>query len=263
MAQRHRKAAAAAAKSFLGPNATQKACVNQTSFKLLAQPFDDQEIYEAEEDIDWLNSEARQIILDDLESELLPLDEEEVSADMAWEFYRHLPEFVGPNISYIQFIERLAAHRQQVKKKFERSHREEAALAHDRKLYPRQTHDHRGLPVFDLHAAKLLLRQDVIDKKHETMVPSELRKTRPEYCEFKQEIFKQRVYQEVRYRKFINYLEWKRENKTKKKKKKKKKKEEEESDENEEEEEEEKNEDEENEDDDDDDNDEDTHMSED
>jgi len=39
------------------------------------------------------------------------------------------------------------------------------------------------------------------------MTPSELKSTRQEYKEFALDIFKQRIYQEVRRKKFFHYLE--------------------------------------------------------
>jgi len=160
--------------------------------------------------IDWRNSEARQIILEDLEEGILPLDANEVSAERAWDFYRHLPEFVGPGVVFSQFKERLKDHRKQVKRRQDQSRRESQALAHDRQLYPRQMHNHRGEPVFDLSNAKQLLHDDVKDKKHLSMTPSELQRTRREYMIFKPNKFKHRIYQEVRRQKFIFYLELKR-----------------------------------------------------
>jgi hypothetical protein len=53
-----------------------------------------------------------------------------------------------------------------VKARINQSERETQALAHDRLLYPRQTHNHRGEPVFDLSVAKQFLLDDVKDKKH-------------------------------------------------------------------------------------------------
>jgi hypothetical protein len=58
-----------------------------------------------------------------------------------------------------------------------------------------------------MHPAKLLLRQDVKDEKHATMTPSELKSTRQEYKQFELVIFKRRIYQEVRRKKFFHYLE--------------------------------------------------------
>ena len=160
--------------------------------------------------IDWRTSQAKEIILEDLEEGILSLDENEVSAEDAWEVYRHLPEFVAPGVVFSQFKERLKDHRKQVMKRRNQSEREIQALAHDRQLYPRQTHNHRGEPVFDLSIAKQFLKEDVRNNKHTTMTPSELQKTRPEYMTFKPNKFKHRIYQEVRRQKFIFYLELKR-----------------------------------------------------
>ena len=95
-----------------------------------------------------------------------------------------------------------------------RASRESEALTHDRFLYPRQIVNHRGQPVFDLSPAKLLLRQDVADRKHLVMTPSELRQSRiAEYGQFGNREFKHRIYQAVRREKFINWLEQKRQEK--------------------------------------------------
>ena len=92
---------------------------------------------------------------------------------------------------------------------------EERALARDRLLYPRQTHNDRGEPLFDLSVAKLLLREDVKANRHVTMKPSEFQRTRTEYMPFKPSIFKHRIYQEVRRKKYLYYLELKRAEKLK------------------------------------------------
>jgi hypothetical protein len=158
--------------------------------------------------IDWRGSKAKQIILEDLEEGILSLDEHKVSTKDAWEVYRQLPEFV--DVVFSQFQVRVNDHRKLVKKRSNQSETEMQALLHDRQLFPRQTHNHRGEPVFDFSVAKQLLREDVRDKKHTTMVPSELQRTRPEYMTFKPNKFKHRIYQEVRRQKFIFYLELKR-----------------------------------------------------
>jgi hypothetical protein len=88
-----------------------------------------------------------------------------------------------------------------------RSSAELQALNKDRKLYPRQSHNHRGEPVFDLSPAKALLREDVKNKLHTTMSSSELRATSPEYMCFKPKKFKDRIPQEVKTQKFLHHLE--------------------------------------------------------
>ncbi len=160
--------------------------------------------------IDWKKSEAKKLILKDLEEGVLSLEVTEVSAEEAWEVYRHMPEFVSDGVVFSQFKERLRDHRRQVKKLKISSARERQALDHDRQLYPRQHYNHRGEPVFDLHPAKMLLRDDVKNKRHTNMVPSVFQTTHLEYMVFKRNKFKHRIYQEVRRQKFIAYLEAKR-----------------------------------------------------
>ena len=159
--------------------------------------------------IAWKESAARQVLLDDLESGFLSLKENEVSATQAWEHYRNLPEF--SNVAFSQFKEQLKSHRDQVGKKRSLSVKQSMALDHDRLIHPCQDFNDRSERVFDRSKAKQLLREDVKNKKHEAMIPSKLQRSRPEeYMQFKPDIFKGRIYQEVRRQKFINYLEAKR-----------------------------------------------------
>jgi hypothetical protein len=60
--------------------------------------------------------------------------------------------------------------------------------------------------LYLISQAKLLLRADVAEKKHETMTPSKLQGTHAEYKPFKARSFKQCIYQEVRCAKFISLL---------------------------------------------------------
>ena len=85
-----------------------------------------------------------------------------------------------------------------------------SALEHDRRLNPRRTKNARGEPVFDSTKAKAFLKEDVKDGKHKRMKPCQLQKTRKVYQLFRLDIFRQRIYQEVRAQKFNFYLEIKR-----------------------------------------------------
>jgi hypothetical protein len=144
--------------------------------------------------IHWKSSAARKILLDDLERGLLPVDPAELSAEEAWSVcYSHMAEFVP--VVFSQFKERLRDHRQQVGGNITRAARESEALEHDRHLFPRHAENHRGEPVFDLSAAKLLLRTDVKEGKHHHMSPSQLQQSRVEYQPFNPRKFKHRIYQ--------------------------------------------------------------------
>jgi hypothetical protein len=83
-------------------------------------------------------------------------------------------------------------------------------MEHDRTLYPRSEKNSRGELVFDLHPAKMLLREDLKNGLHKRMSPSALRRTREEYKAFGKSIFKHRIYQELARQKMINWLEKKR-----------------------------------------------------
>jgi hypothetical protein len=59
--------------------------------------------------------------------------------------------------------------------------------------------------VFDVSNAKMLVRGDVTGRKHLTMQPALLRQLRRECHPFKPRKFKERIYQEFRRVKFLNY----------------------------------------------------------
>jgi hypothetical protein len=167
--------------------------------------------------IDWTKAEAREIMLFDLIEGVLPLEEAELSAEEAWEqVYRHMPEFVGPPVVFSQFKERLKTHREQVKKKRVQSIKEQEAFTRHLVLHPSPSHNHRGEPIWNSHPAKKLLASDIKDRLHVGKTPSQFQKRRPEYLEFKPNLFKGRIYQEIRRQKYIFYLNLKRAEKLRK-----------------------------------------------
>jgi hypothetical protein len=155
--------------------------------------------------ISWRGSEARAVLMKDLIDDILPVEASRITAEEAWEVYKTMDEFA--NVVFDQFKERLRDHRKQVGENKIRAAKELDALAHGRCLFPRQTVNQRGELVFDLHPdAKLLLRADVEAGKHLRMTPRELQITNESYQMFEPDIFRQRIYQEVRRSKFVNYL---------------------------------------------------------
>jgi hypothetical protein len=167
--------------------------------------------------IDWIHSEAKKVILADLTDGHLSLDENVVSAENAFRVYKASRPEAFADVGFDQFKQRLKDHRKQVKKLHEASQFDEAAFQHDRLLVqPRGTHNHRNEPIFDRSPAKELLRQDVKDRQHDEMSPMDLWHSRPEYRVFALNIFRQRIYQEVRLQKYWNHLEDKRKKKEEK-----------------------------------------------
>ena len=147
--------------------------------------------------------------MEDLRSGVLPLENEDMTARQAWDLvYSHLIEF--QDVEYDQYYRNMRSHRSQVKRQLANSTWMVNALAHDRGIHPRKTKNARGEPIFDFTQAKQALRDDVKDGKHKHMKPRRLWKTRKVYQLFRLEIFRQRIYQEVRAQKFNFYLSIKR-----------------------------------------------------
>ena len=159
--------------------------------------------------INWRGSLARAVLLEDLVKGRLHMDNAVMPAQRAWDLvYSKMEEF--KEVKFEQFKARLADHRRQVQRGLKEAHHQEACLKHDRELFPRQPRNHRGELVFDMHPAKLLLRQDVINKAYVNRKPKDLWLSRDEYQEFKLSIFRHRIYQEIRRWKHVNRLEMKR-----------------------------------------------------
>jgi len=168
--------------------------------------------------IDWTNSEAKKVLLEHLFNKKISLDEQEMPTEELWEFvYKGSPAF--KHVVYSQFKERLKDHRKQVGSQMGRTSTAAIALANFRKLNPKKKYDAKGRPLWDGHPAQVLLKEDVKNKRHKGVRPSAFRLTRKEYQEFELDVFRNHIYQEIRLRRFYNYLRFKREEKEKNQKK--------------------------------------------
>jgi hypothetical protein len=159
--------------------------------------------------INWRKTKARGIILRDLEPGGHLVEMDHVSAEDLFDWYKKMPEF--ERVVFGQFKDRLADHRKTSGRDREMARRDEEACCKDRELSPRKDRNTRGQLCFDLHPAKHLLRMDVANGVHHLMYPSKLQQTRPAYMEFQSKIFKHRIYQEERRKRFLNFLAEKRE----------------------------------------------------
>jgi hypothetical protein len=160
--------------------------------------------------IDWAESEARSVVISDLQDGILSLDFRVTPVQEAWEYYRKLPEF--SIVCYAQFKDKLSGHRRAVIKAGNRRQMEEAAMQHDRQLSPMKKQSTQGVLRYDLSATKPLLREDVKAGRHFKMTTAALRASRPEYMqEYSMRKFGEHARQEVKYQKFVNYLNEKRE----------------------------------------------------
>lgn len=159
--------------------------------------------------IDWKNSAAKEILLEDLEPPkgwLYGVDN--LDATNVYEYYKAKHKEIFEEVPFAQFETRYKEAIQKAAKRKDRSAEEEDMLKHDRRLHPRQTHNHRGEPVFDMDkAAKAQLKDDIHNKLHEQLSPMELWQSREVYSKYKLNKFRQRIYQYQRKVKFINWLE--------------------------------------------------------
>ena len=165
--------------------------------------------------IDWRKSLARIVLLDGLTDETIPLDEKELSAEEAWELYKDEEGFKGV-VDFDQFKRQLKAHRDQVSKQRKKSNKEQEAFEHDLKLYPRRLHNHKGQLKFDYSDAKLLLREDVEQGNHNILSLTELWEKHDAYQLFTQDVFAERLKQAVKRKKFVYWMNLKREKKLRK-----------------------------------------------
>lgn len=158
--------------------------------------------------VNWRTSGAREILLDDLHRGVLTLDEELMPAEQAWEVYGPMDSF--QLVPFKQFKRQLKAHRQQVLKLVTKSTPEYEAFRRDQATQEQFTHYASGRPIFAASSAHKLLKQDVSELFKEAINIGNLHQTRPEFASWTRAEFTRRVYQEVRYWKFVGYLEAKR-----------------------------------------------------
>ena len=152
--------------------------------------------------IPWANSEARKVLLGDIERDVFPDD---VPLLKAWEStYSKMEAF--EKVPYLQFVERVEAHRKQVQKRKEKSVDDLARMMNTRlTLAPPKT--------FLGSNTHKLLREDVKQEMESGAAPvptKEFQARRPEYQALTTTYFGQRLRQERKTRKFFNHLEEKR-----------------------------------------------------
>ena len=134
--------------------------------------------------IKWEKSEAKAILEYDLAEGFLSMDETKCPAQFAWDtYYRHLPQF--KMVPFKQFEDQLEAHRNSFRFKLGRAFRDPEAFVKYHRNHPTQARNKRGELNYDASPAKKLLREDVKNKEHEDITPTEFQQSRNEYAGFK------------------------------------------------------------------------------
>jgi hypothetical protein len=157
------------------------------------------------EDECWKKSKTKALLVEDILSGAIP-------NTMHWKDVLVLRPEYDASLRRL-FASRLKTLRDQINRSKMSADVEEAALAHDRALFPAPTHNYRGEPRWDESQTQFLLKQDVANLVHATLSPKDFRMTRPEYQLYPLKVFREHIYQEVR---FVKFCKWR--NDTKKKK---------------------------------------------
>jgi hypothetical protein len=161
--------------------------------------------------VDWRTNPGRAVVIQDLRPGGPLYQRDNITAEEIFPWYKQLPAFA--DVVFDQFQARLKDHRLAASKSTHLAIQEQQYLEHDRRLYPRQSHNERGELVFDMHPAKLLLREDIKRNVHLTTykTAAQLKASRAEYEPFKDNKFAERIRQEIKLQKYFNYLRLKRE----------------------------------------------------
>lgn len=173
--------------------------------------------------IDWAKSKTKALIWEHLEKDILTLDENVISAQLAWTHYRTVDVVIQEKVVFEQFAEALARHRKAIKKKRWHVGDQMAALEHDTQFmsFNNKTHNRRGKKIFYGTDAHKQLKEDIKAEKHTTMGVEALFNSNSLYKDDEWNLaeFKKFVKTEEQTNKFHYHMEVKR---TKKKEKAKK-----------------------------------------
>jgi len=119
------------------------------------------------------------------------------------------PAFSGMNYT-TTFTNRLRSVKDDYKNKTGRAADDKKAYDNFRRLFPVETHNHKGEPRWEGSRAQELLREDMDNgRPTEDENPKDLHEDpdRPEYLEFNLDTFRNHIHQEKRLRKYLNWLE--------------------------------------------------------
>ena len=87
-------------------------------------------------------------------------------------------------------------------------HRDAAALAHDRLIYPMREYNSDGEPIWRRQSTiRQLLVQDLADNNHKEMSPEELWSSREEYQKNDKTTFRNHIYSTLKSAKFLKWCE--------------------------------------------------------
>jgi len=121
--------------------------------------------------------------------------------------YQSMAVVQHEKVIFEQFHSAFTRHKKQIGEKKKASIEEEELLKRHRELHPTTSHAQlTGKRHFYLTKAQKLLEADILAGLHKKTSPADLQASRQEYQAFDKDIFRQRIYQEVRAERFKRYL---------------------------------------------------------
>jgi len=163
-----------------------------------------------EPDIKWEDSNAKALLRKDIIDGIVPLeakDDQNESTMPLFDIYNSRIEFA--DYKYEKFSSRLSSLRNTLANEFDRVALDQAAFDNYKKNHPVLTGFSRlGLIEWQGSESQRLLLLDIEAGKHLTMSKVDLYGDKPEYYnEFPLEVFRDKMYQELRTAKYLHTLE--------------------------------------------------------
>lgn len=163
----------------------------------------------------WVASGAQELMDDHLRDGTIPLNRKLMTPPVAYQLSELYKAF-----DYVYFRNKLCQARNKCKERGDWAKEDDTDLTHDYKIYPTQSYNAQGKPRWEGSDAEYFLKRDLkkyLKNKSKGMKPRDLYKKRPEYHKvFGLKTFRNHIYQEIKTRKFKNYVKAKKEAKKKK-----------------------------------------------
>ena len=147
----------------------------------------------------WRGSKAKLQLQRDLITGFVSLDKTMKAQEV------HSKRAVYQQFPLQQFADRLRDMRKRIGAMKEAAFNDNAALQHDRLLYPTATHDLVGRPWWEGSDAERLLAEDMENELHKAWKPKKMWLSRSEYTVFELKRFRDHIYQAQKTKIFRGY----------------------------------------------------------
>lgn len=159
--------------------------------------------------ISWAKSKARALLYNDITCGNVPLNQKEDGRRMKLiDIYNLRPEF--QEYSYKKFSSRVSSLRRTIRNAYDRASWDQEAFTNFVSNHQPAFFSHKGYIQWQGSDAQRCLKEDLEAGLHESMEKKELYKSRPEYYEnFPLSQFRDKLSQETKTAKYLNYLKQK------------------------------------------------------